>query len=138
MEATGLDEALLPYAAAEGVISTAGDMARWLRFHLNRGKAGGKTVLSANQMNQLHKGLNIEGQAPESITLYGNGWHIEQSPSGRIHYACGQTEGEACACGFLPYADLGILVAGTRGASRENCMNLLRRIVEFSLSPNLP
>jgi CubicO group peptidase (beta-lactamase class C family) len=41
-------------AAAGAINSTAMDMAQWLLLHLNEGKAGGKQVIAAEQVRQIH------------------------------------------------------------------------------------
>ena len=136
MEATSILEETAPLQAAEGLRSNAADMALWLKFQLNKGAAGTTQIVAKNQMQTIQKGINIEGQEDDSITLYGYGWHIRQSCEGRVFYAHGALESDACACCFLPYSGWGIMVAGISGTGRDACLAAMRHIVSLLVNPN--
>ena len=123
------------YGPSVGLRSTAADMTTWLQLHLNNGRFGESSLINPSQMSRLHRGLTIEQQKPDSITLYGYGWHISQSKLGRVFYACGEFDHQACACCFLPYADLAIMVAGVTGMDRNACLDALWRIIDLAVTP---
>ena len=135
MTGTGVVDGTGPYGSAVGLRSTAGDMTTWLQLHLNNGRFADSSLISPSQMSRLHRGLTIEEQRPDSITLYGYGWHICQSRLGRVFYACGEFDRQACACCFLPYADLAIMVAGVTGMDRNACLDALWHIIDLAVTP---
>lgn len=62
-------------AAAGSIVSSAADMANWLLFNLNSGRFGGRQLLSAHTLQQLHAPQNSgPAQFPFDSTHYAMGW----------------------------------------------------------------
>ena len=116
---------------AGGICTSTCDLAKWALFHLNRGEAGGRQVISREQMDFLHTGLGISTQNEEKITLYGHCWYIEQNNDYRVYYHTGTTWGHTALCVFVPQFDLAFAMlfnAETPGGCR---FALMRRIIDI-------
>jgi CubicO group peptidase (beta-lactamase class C family) len=68
-------------AAAGSMVSSANEMARWLLLHLNGGRAGGRQLLAAETVAELHRPQNLRDstRAPfdPGSGAYALGWHRE-------------------------------------------------------------
>lgn len=66
-------------APAGGVSSTARDLSQWLRLILGNGVYAGKTLISADALDQTHVPQMTRGKNPVSggESFYGLGWNVE-------------------------------------------------------------
>ncbi|MGX5827903.1 serine hydrolase [Mesorhizobium sp. 43Arga] len=66
-------------APAGGVSSTARDLSQWVRLILGDGVYAGKTLISADALDQTHVPLMTRGKNPVSggASFYGLGWNVE-------------------------------------------------------------
>lgn len=66
-------------APAGGVSSTARDLAQWVRLLLGKGVYAGKTLITADALDQTHVPLMTRGKNPVSggESFYGLGWNVE-------------------------------------------------------------
>jgi len=99
--------------------STAEDMAKFLRFHLNKGKVNGKELLSEENLVKTHLPATIlsprsmlDDVYPEEKLVfyqsYAHGWINEFYRGNRMNYHAGSYQG-CCHVGcFLPDLNIGI------------------------------
>ncbi|GFE83494.1 hypothetical protein GCM10011487_54940 [Steroidobacter agaridevorans] len=110
-----------------GITSTAGDLAKFLRYQIEPESRG--EVLDAAGMQSLRavRTLGSSWQAGG-----GRGWLVIRDPDGTITLEhSGEVDGHSSYIGFSPDTDVGVAVAANLGGSsaREIALPLLARIV---------
>lgn len=114
----------VPYRAIEAVgpagsvNSNVDDMSRWVRFQLGDGTFGGKRIVSAATLDEVHSpqmiaslpllGLIDERMSP--YVLYGLGWFIQPYRGEHLIHHGGNIDGFSAMVAFLPHRDLGVVV----------------------------
>ncbi|MFT5205656.1 MAG: CubicO group peptidase (beta-lactamase class C family) [Phycisphaerales bacterium] len=98
-------------APAGSIVSTAGDMARWIRFHLGNGVIDGERVLSKEQHDALWT-THIE-MAPG--TGYGFGWMLHED-EGVVEHG-GNVRGGCAELAMFPEEQLGFVLLMNVSAS---------------------
>lgn len=116
---------------AGSISSTANDMAKYTLFHLNKGLADGKQVISQEQANYLRKGHTITSQDSSRITLYGHCWFIEQNSRYRVIFHTGTTWGFTTLCAYFPEMDLGITILVNSEAPAFPRYAIMRRLIDL-------
>lgn len=116
---------------AGSISSTANDMAKYTLFHLNKGLADGKKVISQEQANYLRKGHTITSQDSSRITLYGHCWFIEQNSRYRVIFHTGTTWGFTTLCAYFPEMDLGITILVNSEAPAFPRYAIMRRMIDL-------
>ena len=96
---------------AGSIISTAGDMARWIRFHLGNGVIDGERVLSKEQHDELWA-TRIE-MAPGAG--YGFGWMLHED-DGVVEHG-GNVRGGCAELAMFPEEQLGFVLLMNVSAS---------------------
>lgn len=101
-------------APAGAVNSTASDLARWMRLHLNAGKFDGKQLIPADVIAQVHVPQMFRGPNPVSgyPDAYCLGWAQSSDALGRIYWnhAGAFSVGARTNAKMLPSSKLGIVV----------------------------
>lgn len=105
-------------AAAAGVISSASDMAKWLRLQLGRGTAGGRTLFSeaaSRQMWTPHVSFTVERQAQQRFPSthfrgYGLGWNLSDYRGRLVVEHGGAYDGMYSQVVLVPEEQLGLVV----------------------------
>lgn len=116
---------------AGSISSTANDMAKYTLFHLNKGLANEKQVISKEQANYLRKGHTITSQDSSRITLYGHCWFIEQNSRYRVIFHTGTTWGFTTLCAYFPEMDLGITILVNSEAPAFPRYAIMRRMIDL-------
>jgi CubicO group peptidase (beta-lactamase class C family) len=101
-------------AAAGSIVSSVSDMAKWLMLHVNGGAFGGRQVISAAALEELHAPQNLHDggrQFPfKREGSYAMGWHREEY-DGRVYLAhAGGMIGFPAYVALLPEQKIGIVV----------------------------
>ncbi|HMN95749.1 MAG TPA: serine hydrolase domain-containing protein [Phycisphaerales bacterium] len=107
-------------AASRGAWSTAADLARWLRFQLDRGRLDGTRLISRERIEETwaasaplsDEGVAVVGVAPS--TGAGMGWLSVGTPGDRLLLRSGALDGCAALIALLPDRDLGIALLASR------------------------
>lgn len=120
-------------SAAGAIVSSVTDMSKWLQFQLDGGKVGDRQLVSKKQFAETHKGVNIEKQTEDALTLYGYGWHVEQSAKGRLYWHTGSGFGHTDICGFVPELKLGFMISSNSDGATGFRRALMRRIIDLYL-----
>ncbi len=116
---------------AGSVVSSATDMAKYIQFHLDKGKVNGKEVISRKNMNYLHRGQTITSQDSTRTTLYGQCWFIEQNSRYRLYFHTGTTWGFTTLAAFVPELNLGLVVLVNSEAPDSPRYALMRRLIDL-------
>lgn len=102
-----------------GVRSSARDMARWLRFHINRGELDGKRLLSERVMEEMHSPQQIFATTPamrrarmveNGFGAYGLGWQVMDYRGHRMSWHSGNANGMPVYMAILPDEKVGVVV----------------------------
>ena len=102
-------------APAGSILSSARDMAQWLRFQLGDGVFNGKRLVSSAALRQTHTpqiliGGSAEGDTTSRFTTYGMGWVIQDYKRQLLWQHGGGTDGMTTAMGMLPDHKFGVVV----------------------------
>jgi CubicO group peptidase (beta-lactamase class C family) len=110
-------------APAGAILSSAVDMAQWLRFQLNDGVVGGKRLVTSAALRETHTPQIIipsagggRGGAADStppvthFQTYGFGWMIEDYRGALVWQHGGNTLGMTAAVGMMPEKKVGVVV----------------------------
>ena len=109
-------------APAGSIVSSARDMAQWLRFQMGDGTFNGKRIISTAVLRDLHTpqmvirggggggGGGGQGDGVARLNTYGLGWFIADY-RGRVQWHHGgNTDGMTTAQGMLPTEKIGVVV----------------------------
>ena len=108
-------------APAGAILSSAADMAQWLRFQLNDGVVNGKRLVASATLRETHTPQilipatggrgGIADTAPvKRFTSYGMGWMVEDYRNNLSWQHGGNTLGMTAAVGMLPDKKFGVVV----------------------------
>jgi CubicO group peptidase (beta-lactamase class C family) len=97
-----------------GIVSTADDMAKWMLFQLDSGRAGGRQLVKAKSIAETHEPRMVSQRPvppPEfTSSAYGLGWFVESYRGERLIEHGGNHWGVNSAIGLFPDRKLGISV----------------------------
>ena len=108
-------------APAGAIISSAADMAQWLRFQLNDGVVNGKRLVASAALRETHTPqilMSAGGERPfggdsasvKRFSSYGMGWMVEDYRDHLSWQHGGNTLGMTAAVGMLPEKKVGVVV----------------------------
>jgi CubicO group peptidase (beta-lactamase class C family) len=106
-------------APAGSILSSAADMAQWLRFQLADGVVGGKRLVSSAALRETHTPQILmgagsgRGGATDSVkrfSSYAMGWMVEDYRNALSWQHGGNTLGMTAAVGMLPEKKVGVVV----------------------------
>ncbi len=116
-----------------GICCPPGDLMKWAQFHLNGGVAGGKRLISKEQMDFLHTAMNIIWQNETGIKSYAHGWFVEQSRKAKIIFHTGTNAGIIALCAFIPDHNLTFTLQATGSIGPEPRFAIMYRLVDLVL-----
>lgn len=112
-------------APAGSINASAAELANWIKLHLNEGRVGGKQVISAANINEMHMPqmvVRIEGRwklffgEPETTQLsYGLGWFISSYRGHKLVGHGGSIDGFRAQIQLAPAAKIGVAVLANLG-----------------------
>jgi CubicO group peptidase (beta-lactamase class C family) len=107
------------YLAAGGVNSSVRDMAQWVKFHLNGGKWGGRQLISAANLDYVHRPRTIISVSDKAVFCYSQGWiyQVLTYPHPFIGHN-GDTNYAHAFVGLMPAENLGIVILCNLGQTR--------------------
>ena len=123
-------------APAGFVISTAEDMANWVKMHLAHGTFNGKEVISRKNHNMLFYPQTITGSDSTRLTNYAQGWTVEFGQQGRYIRHTGLAYGYTALVGLVPDLDLGFVFLTNNGSSSDPQSALGRDLIELYRGTN--
>jgi CubicO group peptidase (beta-lactamase class C family) len=106
---------------AAGLNASLRDLAKWIAFHIGDGTAGGRTLISAERLAEMHEpGVVFGGslawgipEMPKAYT-YGMGWFGEYYRGHRSVWHAGEINGYCSLVGFIPDDGVGYVVMANR------------------------
>lgn len=120
---------------AGSINSNIDDMAKWLLLHLNKGKAGGRQLISEGNLNQMHtpqmviqEPIRFEEQL---LFGYGLGWFIEVYRGRQLLHHGGNIDGFSALASFMPRDNIGVVALTNREGTP------LPRIVSYYIYDHL-
>lgn len=106
---------------AGSINSSVADMAKWMRFHLNKGKVGDKALISESNFEMMqtpYTAISSPQQEDEiSHASYGLGWLIQYYRGHKRVSHGGGIDGFTAQVGLLPRDNIGIVVLTNRGGT---------------------
>lgn len=108
----------LATAPAGAVQSSAADLARWLRLHLNRGTLDGRRFVSEEQVREMHEPQVVvpttpafrRGRQVRFFAGYGMGWQVMDHRGNPMLWHSGSGDGQLAYVAILPEKRLGVVV----------------------------
>ncbi len=137
----------VPYAdldaigPAGSIVSNALEMAKWVLFNLNNGKAGDVQVVPGAAMADVHQPgiVMTTGKRDPSmpIVAYALGWGVTDYRGRLLLMHDGETDGFHSHISFMPDDGIGVVVLGNRsdGSALPKCAALLIYDLVFGLDP---
>jgi CubicO group peptidase (beta-lactamase class C family) len=112
---------------AGSINSSVNEMARWILFNLNKGKAGDEQLISPGLLADIHSAHMATGAAPERPEIlpvgYGLGWFID-SYRGHLRISHGGgIDGFITSVVFFPNDDLGMVSFTNIGSPLQDLLN---------------
>ncbi len=106
---------------AGSINSSANEMARWVKLHLNRGVIDGTPVIQPGTLQEMHSPQMIIPGVPEeewaSPVSYGLGWFMETWRGHyRVHHG-GAIDGFSALVTFFPRDNLGVVALVNKSGS---------------------
>jgi CubicO group peptidase (beta-lactamase class C family) len=96
--------------ASGQLISTAGNLARWLAVHLDGGRSGESRILSAAGFDELHRGALEYGRFGVSAGKYAMGWFEDQVGETEVIWHSGTVPDFCGHMALLPAQNKGIVL----------------------------
>lgn len=112
-----------PVAPAGAMYSNVLDMARWLRFLLNRGELDGRRLVAESTLAELFRPqtvIPVGSFYPTALrtrprfTAYGLGWFLQDYRGEFAAFHTGSIDGMVAIVGLLPERRLGVVVFANR------------------------
>lgn len=117
--------------AGVGMVTTASDLTRWLRAHLNEGRIGNDSVLNASAIDEAQRS-HVE-QANEfqqfQRTGYGLGWHTGSYDGDAFTHCFGSFIGFFSHISFMPEQGIGVIVLVNTSATGLPIADLVSRYI---------
>ncbi len=123
---------------AGSINASVRDLTGWIRMHLNEGVVGGKRLISAENLREMHTPqmvIRLEGRwklfFPESETLqlsYGLGWFINDYRGHKLVMHGGTIDGFRASIVLEPKAKIGVAVLANLNGTQmpeATCYNLM-------------
>jgi len=125
-------------APAAFVMTTASDMANYLKMHLNHGVFEGDTLVTRKNHDYLFKPQSVSGFSDNLIRTYGQGWGVEQNSKGRYIRHTGLAYGYTSLVGLVPDMNLGIAIMSTNGATSSALEGIAYKLIDMYLGVDGP
>lgn len=120
-------------APAGAINSSVREMAKWAALHLAGGKVGGRQLIGAATLQDIHSPHMVTGDAPLrpeiSPAVYGMGWLVDTYRGHRRLWHDGSVDGYTSLLTLLPDDGLGIVVL-TNGHRTEITELLVRHTTD--------
>lgn len=125
-------------APAAFVMTTASDMADWLKMHLAHGVFQGDTLITRRNHDYLFKPQTVAAFSDTLIRTYGQGWGVEQTSRCRYIRHTGLAYGYSSIVGLVPELNLGIAVLTNNGTTSSMQEGLAYKLIDLYLGIDGP
>lgn len=136
ISSTGFER--LPYVkgdsnmhAAGGLVTTVGDLSRWLLANLNEGRIGNEPVLSASAIDEAQRSHVDQANSFQQFqrTGYGLGWHTGSYDGDAFTHCFGSFSGFFSHVSFMPEQGIGVIVLVNTSATGTPLADLVSRYI---------
>lgn len=109
--------------AAGCINSTIEDMAKWILFHLNQGKAGDHELITPNLLQQMYEPHipipddPLLSTSETTLTCYGLGWFISAYRGYKVIHHGGNIDGFSALISFIPEENIGLVILTNAGTT---------------------
>jgi CubicO group peptidase (beta-lactamase class C family) len=111
-------------APAGSIVSSARDMAQYLRFQLGTGTFDGRKLVSEAALRETHspqmliaRGGEVPTDSLTTFNTYGMGWFVQDYRGAIVVQHGGNTDGMTAAMGMLPGQKFGVVVLSNMAGS---------------------
>lgn len=125
-------------APAAFVMTTASDMANYIKMHLDHGVFNGDTLVSRENHDYLFKPQSVSGFSDNLIRTYGQGWGVEQNSKTRYIRHTGLAYGYTSIVGLVPDLNLGFAILSTNGATSNHLEAIGKKLIDMYLGIDGP
>lgn len=117
--------------AAGGMVTTVGDLSRWLRANMNEGRIGNELVLNASAIDEAQRShVNQANQFQQfQRTGYGFGWHTGSYDGDAFTHCFGGFSGFFSHVSFMPEQGIGVIVLVNTSATGMPIGDLVSRYI---------
>jgi len=98
------------YAPAGGLMSSVGDMAKWVALQIGNGTFGGRVLLKPETMAAIRAPRIYLGKDDIGVSSYAMGWILASSPYTPVYWHNGATPGMHSIVFIYPEGKLGLVV----------------------------
>ena len=120
-------------APAAFVMTTASDMASWLKLHLGHGVFEGDTLIPRANHDYLFKPQTVSAFSDSLIRTYGQGWGVEQNSKVRYIRHTGLGYGYTSLVGLVPELNLGFAFMSTNGTTSNSLEGMGQKLIDMYL-----
>lgn len=120
-------------APAAFVMTTAEDMANWLKMNLSHGEFNGRQVISRKNHDYLFYPQTITSCDSATMCAYAQGWTIEQSSKCRYIRHTGLGYGYTSLVGLVPELNLGFAILTNNGKTSDPQAAIARQLIDMYL-----
>lgn len=118
-------------APAAFVMTTAEDMANWLRMHLNHGVFEGDTIISRENHDMLFYPQTVTSFNDSKVCTYAQGWTVEQTSRCRFIRHTGLAYGYTSIVGFVPDLNMGVAILTNNGSTSDPQEGIARQLIDM-------
>ncbi len=117
--------------AAGGLVTTVGDLSRWLRANLNEGRIGNESVLNASAIDEAKRTAVDQADTFQQFqrTGYGLGWHTGSYDGDAFTHCFGSFSGFFSHVSFMPDRGIGVTVLVNTSATGMFLSDLVSRYI---------
>lgn len=120
-------------APAAFVMTTASDMANYIKMHLGHGVFEGDTLITRKNHDYLFAPQSVSGFSDNLIRTYGQGWGVEQNSKVRYIRHTGLGYGYTSLVGLVPELNLGFAFMSTNGTTSNSLEGMGQKLIDMYL-----
>lgn len=130
----GFDSNVDAIGPAGAIKANVSEMANWLMLQLNKGKAGGKVIVSEKNLNENHTPWAVvqpaEAKYPElGFSTYGMGWTLNTYRGHQRRQHGGSIEGYRSQMTVFPNDNLAVFITTNTGAVGYNFVSTITNYI---------
>ncbi|MEH7399312.1 serine hydrolase, partial [Priestia megaterium] len=109
--------------AAGCINSNIEDMAKWILFHLNKGKVGEHELLTPDMLQQMYQphipipDEPLLSTSETTLNCYGLGWFISAYRGYKVIHHGGNIDGFSALVSFIPEENMGLVILTNTGTT---------------------
>ncbi len=129
------------FAPAAGLVTNVTDLAKWIRFLLNKGTWKGSSILSEKVLDQMHTPQMMVGEFFRSVCnphanfmTFGFGWFISDYKGRKLIEMEGAAAGATNVLVLVPSENIGFVIQTNRDFAFKSLLSVKFYLLDFMLS----